>query len=170
MATHSSILAWRIPETEEPGGLQSMGSQRVGHDWETEPFTFVMASSFSSWTILSWGFPCGSAGKESACNMGDLGSTPGLGRSPREGKGHPLQYLGLGKFTDCIVHGAAKSQTKLSYFHTHSILKPGGGAEQSQVPTRGKECIRGWGGPECSNPERSGRHVPRRRPGVENQT
>ena len=32
MATHSSILAWRIPLTEEPGGLQSMGSQRVGHD------------------------------------------------------------------------------------------------------------------------------------------
>ena len=32
MATHSSILAWRIPQTEEPGGLQSMGSQRVGHD------------------------------------------------------------------------------------------------------------------------------------------
>ena len=32
MATHSSILAWRIPRTEEPGGLRSMGSQRVGHD------------------------------------------------------------------------------------------------------------------------------------------
>ena len=36
MATHSSILAWRIPQTEEPGGLQSMWSQRVGHDWVTE--------------------------------------------------------------------------------------------------------------------------------------
>ena len=35
LATHSSILAWRIPWTEEPGGLQSMGSQRVGHDWAT---------------------------------------------------------------------------------------------------------------------------------------
>ena len=35
MATHSSILAWRIPWTEEPGGLQSVGSQRVGHDWAT---------------------------------------------------------------------------------------------------------------------------------------
>ena len=38
------------------------------------------------------GFPCGSAGKESACNVGDLGSIPGLGRSPGEGKGYPLQY------------------------------------------------------------------------------
>jgi len=41
------------------------------------------------------GFPCGSAGKESACNVGDLGSIPGLGRSPGEGKGYPLQYSGL---------------------------------------------------------------------------
>ena len=39
MATHSSILAWRIPWTEEPGGLQSTGSQRVGHDWVTDTFT-----------------------------------------------------------------------------------------------------------------------------------
>ena len=37
MATHSSSLAWRIPWTEEPGGLSSMGSQRVGHDWATKP-------------------------------------------------------------------------------------------------------------------------------------
>ena len=40
-------------------------------------------------------FPCGSAGKESACNVGGLGSIPGLGRSPGEGKGYPLQYFGL---------------------------------------------------------------------------
>ena len=41
------------------------------------------------------GFPCGSAGKESTYNVGDLGSIPGLGRSPGEGKGYPLQYSGL---------------------------------------------------------------------------
>ena len=40
MATHPCILAWRIPWTEEPGGLPSMGSQRVAHDWATNPFTF----------------------------------------------------------------------------------------------------------------------------------
>ena len=39
MVTHSSILAWRIPRTEEPGGLQSMGSQRLGHDKATNTFT-----------------------------------------------------------------------------------------------------------------------------------
>ena len=50
------------------------------------------------------GFPCGSAGRESACNAGDLGSIPGLGRSPGEGKGYLLQYSGL----DWIVHGGHK--------------------------------------------------------------
>ena len=46
MATHSSIVAWRIPWIEEPGGLQSMGSRRVRHDW---------ASSLSLFTFLHWG-------------------------------------------------------------------------------------------------------------------
>jgi len=55
-------------------------------------------------------FPCGSAGKESACNVGDLGSVPGLGRSPGEGKGYPLQCSGLDNSMDYIVHGVAKSQ------------------------------------------------------------
>ena len=63
------------------------------------------------------GFPCGSAGKESVCSVGDLGSIPGLGRSPGEGKGYPLQYSGLENSIDCIAHGVAKSQTQLSDFH-----------------------------------------------------
>jgi len=54
------------------------------------------------------GFPCGSAGKESACSAGD-GLIPGLGRSPGEGKGYPLQYSSLENSMDCIVHGVAKS-------------------------------------------------------------
>ena len=63
------------------------------------------------------GLPCGSAGKESTCNSGDLGSLPGLGRSPREGKGYPLQYSGLENSMDCTVHEVTKSQTGLSEFH-----------------------------------------------------
>ena len=51
------------------------------------------------------GFLGGSDSKESACNVGDLGSIPGLGRSPGEGKGYPLQYSGLENSMDCIVHG-----------------------------------------------------------------
>ena len=50
-------------------------------------------------------FSCGSAGKESAFNVGDLGSIPGLGRSPGEVKGYPLQYSGLENSMDSIVHG-----------------------------------------------------------------
>ena len=57
------------------------------------------------------GFPGGSAGKESACNVGDLGSIPELGRSPGEGKGYPLLYSGLENSMDCIVHGVTKSRT-----------------------------------------------------------
>ena len=64
-------------------------------------------------------FPCGSAGKESACNAGDLGSIPGLGRPPGEGKGYPLQYSGLESSMDCIVHGVAKNRSGLSGFHFH---------------------------------------------------
>ena len=56
-------------------------------------------------------FSCGSAGKESACNAGDLGLVPGLGRSPGEGKGYSLQYSGLENSMDCIVHGVMKSWT-----------------------------------------------------------
>ena len=56
-------------------------------------------------------FPGGSAGKESAGNAGDLGSIPGLGRSPGEGKGCPLQYSGLENFMVCIVHGVAELDT-----------------------------------------------------------
>ena len=64
---------------------------------------------------------CGSAGQESACNAGDLGSIPGLGRSPEEGNGYPLQYSGLENSMDrrgwqATIHGVAKSQPQLSNF------------------------------------------------------
>ena len=65
------------------------------------------------------GFPGGSAGKESTCHVGDLGLIPGLGRSPGEGKGYPLQYSGLENSVACIVHGVAKSWKRLSDFHFH---------------------------------------------------
>ena len=65
------------------------------------------------------GFPGSSAGKESACNVEDLDSIPGMGRSPGEGKGYLLQYSGLENSMDCIDHGVAKSQTRLSDFQFH---------------------------------------------------
>ena len=56
-------------------------------------------------TLVFLGFPCGFPGKESSCYVGDIGSIPGLGRSPGEGKGYPLQYSGLENSRNCIVHG-----------------------------------------------------------------
>ena len=64
-----------------------------------------------SFHCLSLGSPSGSVDKESACNVGDLGSIPGLGRSPGEVNGYPLQYSGLENSMDCVVHGVAKSRT-----------------------------------------------------------
>ena len=107
MATHSNFLAWKIPWTEEPGGLQSMGLQRVRQQLQ---------------------FPGGSDGKVSACNAGDPDSIPGSGRSPGEGNGTPLQYSCLENPMDreawwATVHGVAKSRTRLSDFtFTHEFL------------------------------------------------
>ena len=112
---------WRWWWTGGPGVLQFMGSQRVGHNWSNwtdTPRATLIAQLLriclqcrkprfdSSVRTIHWrkdrlltpvflGFLCGSAGKESACNAGDLSSIPRLGRSPGEGKGYLLQYSGL---------------------------------------------------------------------------
>ena len=61
-------------------------------------------------TPVFLGFPCGLAGKEAACNAGDLGMIPGLGRSSEEGKGYLFQYSGLENSMDCIVHGILQAR------------------------------------------------------------
>ena len=70
-------------------------------------------------TPVFLGFPCGSAGKESTCNVGDLGSMPGLGRSTGEGNSYPLQYSSLENSMDPIVHGVTKSRTEVNDFYFH---------------------------------------------------
>ena len=85
---------------------------------------FCFLNSIIHWNqhpSQSQGFSGGSAGKESACNAGDLSSIPRLGRFPGEGKGYPLQYSGLENSMDCIVHGVAKSWTRLSDFHYQQL-------------------------------------------------
>ena len=133
MATHSSVLTWRIPRMEEHGRLQSMGSQRVGHDSELHfaskehpglisfrmdwldllavqgTLKSLLQHHSSKASILQRS--CGSTGKESAHDAGDLGLIPRLGRSPGEGKGYPLQYSGLENSMDCIAQEIAKSGT-----------------------------------------------------------
>ena len=88
---NSGSLWW----TGRPGMLRFMGSQRVGHNWVTE-------LNWTEPTPVFLDFPCGSAGKESSCNEGDLGLIPGLGRSPGEGKGYPLQYSGMENSMDKV--------------------------------------------------------------------
>ena len=82
------------------------GGLKGGINWEV---------AINIYTLL--GFPGGSAGKESACNVGGLGSIPGLGRSPGEGNSYPLQYSGLENSMNCVVHGVTKSWTQLRDFH-----------------------------------------------------
>ena len=81
---------------------------------------------FTRWTFLVAQL------KESACNVGDLGLIPGLGRSPGQGNGYPLQCSGLESFMDCIVHGVAKESDmteRLSLALTSVFLGfPGGSA------------------------------------------
>ena len=77
MATHSSVLAWRLPGMGEPGGLPSMGSHRVRHDRSD-----LAAAAAAD-------------GKEPACSVGNLVLIPGSGRSPGEGNGNSPQYSWL---------------------------------------------------------------------------
>ena len=103
MAVHSSALAWRIPWTEEPGGLRSIGLQRVrlhGRD---------LAHIHTGLR----GFPGGSGAKKPPAKLDPI---PGLGRSPEEGNGSAFQYSCLGNSMDggawhATVHRVTKSQT-----------------------------------------------------------
>ena len=74
-------------------------------DFQIRPKCVPLRGQYGTWVLayLIAGFPCGSAGKESACSARDLGSIPGWGRSPGEWKGYPLQYSGLENSMNCIV-------------------------------------------------------------------
>ena len=101
-----------IPYTSTERNLANMSTNG---EQSMMPF-YPQLCSLSAFLPLL-GFPCGSAGKEAACNAGDLGSIPGLGRPPGKGKGYPLQYSGLENSMDCIAYGVAKCRTQLSDFH-----------------------------------------------------
>ena len=83
---------------------------------------FVSVNSTGDYFMDIRGFPGSSAGKESACNVGNPGSVPGSGRSAGEGKGYILQYPGLENPLLYTVHGVAKSRTQLSDFHFRGYM------------------------------------------------
>ena len=114
----SCTVEWTI--RQKPPAL-SKGNHRSSGWSMVSAVCFIYAAIFFFFFLLIYwrscilnGFPCGSAGKESACNAGDLGSIPELGRSPGEGKGYLLQYSGLENPMYCIVHEVTKSWTWLS--------------------------------------------------------
>ena len=137
MATYSSTLAWKIPRTEKPT-VHGIAKSRtrlsnftftfiahlvknppavletlvwfLGREDPLEKGKATHSSILGLHLWLSWW--------RSPCSAGDLGSIPGLGRSPGEGKGYPLQYSGLENSMDCVDHGVAKSWTWLSDFHS----------------------------------------------------
>ena len=117
MVTHTGVLVWEIPWTEEPGRLQSKGHKRVRHNWNNLACKGNL--TVLSNPIIGWkGLPGSSDGKESACNAGDPGSYPGSERSPGEGSCNPLQYSCLENSMDreawwATAHGITKSQTWL---------------------------------------------------------
>ena len=123
MANHSSILAWKIPWTEEPGGLQFMGSQK-SQTWLSmhayihiplvQSFTRIIEIVYSEVKLMD--FPGGSDGKASVYHSGDPGSILGSERSPGEGNGSPLQYSCLENPMNRGVHGVAEGQTWLNDF------------------------------------------------------
>ena len=111
-------------ELESPTGGQSQALQHSTCILQQEEAFFSHPSMKKDFLLAKPyekppGFPCGLADKEPDCNAGELGLIPGLGRSPGEGKGYPLHYSDLKKSMDCIVHGVAKSQTRLGDFSLH---------------------------------------------------
>ena len=110
----------RIAFSFSRGSSQPRGfSRQEDSSWVPLPSPSIYLPSI--YLTTHWGFPDGSTGKESACSVGDLGSIPGLGGPPGGGNGYPLDYSGQGSSMDCIVHGVAKSRTRLSDFHFLSI-------------------------------------------------
>ena len=117
MATHSSVLAWRIPGIGEPGGLPSMGSHRVGHNWSDLAAAAADKGRVSQEAlVVKTCLPM-------QADVRDAGSIPGLGWSLGGRHGNPLQYSCLETPTDrgawrATFHRVTKSQTQLKRLNT----------------------------------------------------
>ena len=127
MAVHSSNIVWKFQGQRSLEGYSPWGCKtqtRLSTHTHTRthlilPYPQPLAIPNLQSVFMDLVFPGSSTGKESTCNAEDLGSTPGLGRSPGEGNGYPLQYSGLENSMDCIVHGGHKELIYL-YGFTYS--------------------------------------------------
>ena len=107
---HSSVGKESACNAGDPGSIPGSGRSAGGGIGYTLQY--------------SWAFPVAQLAKNPPANAGDPGLIPWLGRSPGEGKGYPLQYSGIENSMDCIVHGVAKSRTRLNDFHSLILIKP----------------------------------------------
>ena len=109
-------ISWDLPNPGiEPGSpalqADALPSELPGKPWFNYWGRKIHCRRDRLPTPVFLGFHCGSVGKESVCNEGDLDSIPGLTKPPGEEKGYPLQYSGQGNSVDYIVHGITKSWT-----------------------------------------------------------
>ena len=140
----TDLFKWLFGKTEK----KNPSNQPLNCNWfhPTEPCRCVLTlqSTFShiqskcpvyDYPLLECGLPCDSAGKESTCNVGDVGLIPGLGRSPGEGKCYPLQYSGLENSMD-FIHGVPKSWIRLRDFHSTWMCYWNVGGTQEETNNR----------------------------------
>ena len=120
LCSHSSILHFYHPQETHPPSLPKQTRiSCAGKHWP-ESVEICLFWTFHRNGIRRYvGFPGGSAGKESACNAGDLSLIPGLGRSPGEAEGYPLQSSGLENSMDSLVHGFTESQLDTTGWLSH---------------------------------------------------
>ena len=165
-----SAEAWPFWETPAVGVTASLfhpcGEMHTDGEIEAQGSGHLLKAC--GWRTEERGFKpmsCGSAGKESACNAGDLGSVPGSGRSPGEEIGCPLPYSGLENPMHCIVPGVTKSRTGLSDFHFFT-----GWTGASQVAMLVKNPPANAGGPDpwSGRSPGEGNDFPLQDPGLEN--
>ena len=111
----------------KPGMLQSMGSQRVRQDIETEQQQSLVdpLQLFLYFFRFYKGFPGSSPSKESACNAGDPGLIPGLGRSPGDGAGNPFQYSGASLVAQLVKNLPAMQETWVPNLGQEDLLEEG---------------------------------------------
>ena len=149
MATHSRILAWKIPQMEKPARLQSMGWLRVGHNFT---FTFhfhalekemATHSSVLAWRIPGMGEPGGLPSMGShRVNWSNLAAAVAAEWQGGEGNGNPLQYSCLentmdrGAWSFASVHRVAQSWTKLKWLSMHACVREGNGNHSSILSWR----------------------------------
>ena len=133
MATHSSVLAWRLPGTAEPGGLPSVGSHRVRHDWSDLATAAAVANDVGQFFMCLFAIRGASQAAlviknphASAGDIREVGSVPRSGRSPGGWHGNPVRYSCLENPMDrgawrATVHRVEQSWTLLKQLSMHTL-------------------------------------------------